>query len=92
MTPESIAKALGGRKAGGGWTAQCPAHDDRTPSLSNATRFRARRRRCSRRTGHPPGITISGISAANGYDGEGGMASVAARRCLAALRTIDIEA
>ena len=31
---ETIAKALGGRKAGGGWTARCPAHDDRTPSLS----------------------------------------------------------
>ena len=34
MTAEAIAKALGGRKAGGGWTARCPAHDDRTPSLS----------------------------------------------------------
>lgn len=34
MNAETIAKALGGRKAGGGWTAQCPAHDDRTPSLS----------------------------------------------------------
>jgi putative DNA primase/helicase len=34
MTAEAIAKALGGRKAGGGWTALCPAHDDRTPSLS----------------------------------------------------------
>jgi putative DNA primase/helicase len=34
MTAESIAKALGGRKAGGGWAARCPAHDDRTPSLS----------------------------------------------------------
>jgi len=34
MTAEGIAKALGGRKAGGGWTARCPAHDDRTPSLS----------------------------------------------------------
>jgi len=34
MNAESIAKALGGRKAGGCWTAQCPAHDDRTPSLS----------------------------------------------------------
>ena len=34
MTAETIAKALGGRKAGGGWTARCPAHDDRTPSLS----------------------------------------------------------
>ena len=34
MNAEIIAKALGGRKAGGGWTAHCPAHDDRTPSLS----------------------------------------------------------
>jgi hypothetical protein len=29
-----IATALGGRKAGCGWTALCPAHDDRHPSLS----------------------------------------------------------
>ena len=34
MTAETIAKALGGRKAGSGWSASCPAHDDRTPSLS----------------------------------------------------------
>ena len=34
MTAEAIAKALGGRKAGGTWVACCPAHDDRTPSLS----------------------------------------------------------
>jgi hypothetical protein len=34
MTAESIATALGGRKAGGGWAARCPAHDDREPSLS----------------------------------------------------------
>jgi hypothetical protein len=34
MAAETIAKALGGRKAGGDWVAQCPAHDDRTPSLS----------------------------------------------------------
>jgi hypothetical protein len=34
MTAETIAKALGGRKAGSGWTARCPAHEDRTPSLS----------------------------------------------------------
>jgi putative DNA primase/helicase len=34
VTAETIAKALGGRKAGGGWTARCPAHDDHTPSLS----------------------------------------------------------
>jgi putative DNA primase/helicase len=29
-----IAKALGGRKVGGGWIARCPAHDDHNPSLS----------------------------------------------------------
>jgi putative DNA primase/helicase len=34
MNAEIIAKALGGRKAGGGWTARCPAHKDDTPSLS----------------------------------------------------------
>ena len=34
MTAETIAKALGGRKAGGGWSARCPAHVDGTPSLS----------------------------------------------------------
>ena len=33
-TAETIAKTLGGRKAGGGWMARCPAHDDRAPSLS----------------------------------------------------------
>ncbi len=31
---KSIAEALGGRKSGTGWSARCPAHDDRTPSLS----------------------------------------------------------
>jgi putative DNA primase/helicase len=34
MTAETLAKALGGRKAGSGWVARCPAHDDREPSLS----------------------------------------------------------
>ena len=34
MNAETIARALGGRKAGGGWSARCPVHDDRTPSLS----------------------------------------------------------
>lgn len=34
MTAETIARALGGRKIGQGWTARCPAHDDRDPSLS----------------------------------------------------------
>jgi hypothetical protein len=34
MNAEAIAKALRGRKVGGGWTARCPAHDDRNPSLS----------------------------------------------------------
>jgi hypothetical protein len=33
VTAETIAKALGGRKAGGTWMARCPAHDDREPSL-----------------------------------------------------------
>jgi putative DNA primase/helicase len=34
MNAETIAKALGGHKAGGGWMARCPTHDDRKPSLS----------------------------------------------------------
>ncbi len=34
MTAETIAMALGGRKAGGAWVAMCPAHEDRKPSLS----------------------------------------------------------
>lgn len=34
ITAETIAKALGGRRVGAGWSAQCPAHDDQTPSLS----------------------------------------------------------
>ena len=34
MTARDIAEALGGRKSGGGWVARCPAHDDRSPSLS----------------------------------------------------------
>jgi putative DNA primase/helicase len=34
MKAENIAKALGGRKAGGGWMTRCPSHDDREPSLS----------------------------------------------------------
>jgi putative DNA primase/helicase len=34
MTAEAIAKALGGRKTGATWMARCPAHEDRTPSLS----------------------------------------------------------
>jgi hypothetical protein len=34
MKAETIARALGGRKASGGWMARCPAHDDQNPSLS----------------------------------------------------------
>jgi hypothetical protein len=34
MKAETIASALGGRRAGGGWMARCPSHDDREPSLS----------------------------------------------------------
>ena len=33
MTAETIAKALGGRKAGAWWSCRCPTHDDRNPSL-----------------------------------------------------------
>ena len=34
MNAESIARALGGHRAGATWMTRCPAHDDRTPSLS----------------------------------------------------------
>jgi putative DNA primase/helicase len=34
MKARDVAKALGGRKVGGGWMTNCPAHDDREPSLS----------------------------------------------------------
>lgn len=34
MSAEAIARGLRGRKAGSGWMARCPAHDDRDPSLS----------------------------------------------------------
>jgi putative DNA primase/helicase len=34
MDAVAVARALGGHKAGTGWQAKCPAHDDRSPSLS----------------------------------------------------------
>ena len=34
ITAEDIANGLGGRKSGANWQARCPAHDDKTPSLS----------------------------------------------------------
>lgn len=34
MRAETIARALRGHKTGANWKARCPAHDDRTPSLS----------------------------------------------------------
>lgn len=34
MTAESIARALGGYRAGATWMARCPVHEDRRPSLS----------------------------------------------------------
>jgi putative DNA primase/helicase len=34
MTAEAIAKALKGSRAGAGWMACCPAHDDSSPSLA----------------------------------------------------------
>ncbi len=37
MTAESIARALGGYRAGATWMARCPVHEDRSPSLSIST-------------------------------------------------------
>jgi putative DNA primase/helicase len=37
MTAETIAKALGGHRAGATWMARCPAHDDSIPSLAIST-------------------------------------------------------
>jgi DNA primase len=34
VTAETIARELHGRRCGAGWTALCPAHEDRNPSLS----------------------------------------------------------
>src|SRR5262245_6337956 len=34
MTAEEIAKALGGRRSGSGWSCCCPAHDDTNASFS----------------------------------------------------------
>jgi putative DNA primase/helicase len=34
MSAKTIARALGGRRAGATWMARCPAHADREPSLS----------------------------------------------------------
>lgn len=34
MTTESIARALNARRSGEGWSAMCPAHEDKKPSLS----------------------------------------------------------
>lgn len=34
MSAKEIARALGGRKSGSGWSARCPAHEDHDPSLS----------------------------------------------------------
>ena len=37
MTAETIARALGGRRAGRTWMTRCPMHEDRRPSLSITT-------------------------------------------------------
>lgn len=34
MNAEEVARRLGGRRNGSGWSARCPAHNDRNPSLS----------------------------------------------------------
>src|SRR5438093_4378090 len=38
VSADTVVKALGGRRAGRGWVAHCPAHNDRHPSLSIDTR------------------------------------------------------
>jgi hypothetical protein len=40
ITAESIAKALGGRKASSGWIARCPAHDSDQDHVIAALRSR----------------------------------------------------
>jgi hypothetical protein len=35
MRAETLAKTLGGRKAGFAWMAHCPAHEDRAPSFAS---------------------------------------------------------
>jgi hypothetical protein len=42
MSAETIAKALGGRKAGRGWMARCPAHDDDRQASRSGTLMTAR--------------------------------------------------
>lgn len=42
MSAKQVARALGGRKVGASWMARCPAHDDRTPSLSITDAARGR--------------------------------------------------
>ena len=66
LTAADIARALGGRKPAGYWTAKCPAHDDHSPSLSISEssdgtrpgemlqRLRARRR--DRRAARPRAV------------------------------------
>jgi hypothetical protein len=34
VTAAEIAGALHGKRSGRGWIARCPAHDDKSPSLS----------------------------------------------------------
>jgi hypothetical protein len=38
VTAETIAHELGGKRAGSGYIAKCPAHDDKNPSLSISER------------------------------------------------------
>jgi hypothetical protein len=45
MNAECLTKALGGRWSGSSGEARCPAHEDKTPSLSIAERAEQERNR-----------------------------------------------
>lgn len=75
MTAESIAKALGGRKAGAAWMARCPAHEDREPSLS----IKDRAKGCTQNSSHDPLNGIVTGSASQGRASTGSPALILRR-------------
>lgn len=61
MTAETIARELHGRRSGAGWMAKCPAHEDRSPSLSITERDGKTLLHCF--TGCPQDAVISALRA-----------------------------